>query len=55
VALRIPHSVLQGQTPAEVCFQTGVQVPQELAAARAQAHAKRLAENRAARCGVCTA
>jgi hypothetical protein len=38
-----------------VFFQTGAQVPEKLAAARATAREIRMAENRAARCGVCTA
>jgi putative transposase len=51
----IPHSAFQGQTPDEVYFGTGDHVPELLAVQRREARVARLAANRAARCGVCSA
>ncbi len=44
---RIPHSAFQGQTPDEVYFGTGSDVPDQLEAARAIARHERLDSNRA--------
>jgi hypothetical protein len=52
---KIPHSAFKGQTPDEMFFGTGAGVPDVLAARRRDAREARLAENRARRCGVCTA
>lgn len=49
----MPHAAFGGQTPDEVYRGEGAGVPDELAAARAAARAKRIAENRAARCERC--
>ena len=49
----MPHSAFEGQTPNEMFFGTGYEVGEELANARKIARAKRMEENRAARCGVC--
>ena len=49
----MPHSAFNGQTPDEIYFGTGSQVPTELAAAQQAARKQRLADNRAARCDVC--
>ena len=50
---RIPHSAFRGETPDEMYFGTGVGVPDRLVAHRADARARRIAENRARRCVVC--
>jgi transposase InsO family protein len=50
---RIPHSAFDGQTPDEMYFGTGGEIPHRLAAASENARAARLAENRARRCAVC--
>ena len=50
---QIPHSAFRGQTPDEMYFGTGDAVPEALVAARAEARATRLAENRATRCPAC--
>jgi transposase InsO family protein len=49
----MPHSAFQGQTPDEMYFGTGAQVPDQLAERRARAREERLAANRAKRCAVC--
>jgi hypothetical protein len=49
----MPHSAFEGQTPNEMFFGTGYEVGEELANARKIARAKRMKENRAARCGAC--
>ncbi len=49
----MPHSAFEGQTPNEMFFGTGYEVGEELANARKIARAKRMEENRAARCGAC--
>ncbi len=49
----MPHSAFEGQTPNEMFFGTVYEVGEELANARKIARAKRMEENRAARCGVC--
>ena len=50
---RLPHSAFQGQTPDEMYFGTGDEVPDRLAAGKQDARHRRLDANRAARCGVC--
>jgi putative transposase len=49
----MPHAAFRGQTPDEMYFGTGDQVPLELAAAHRMARTHRLAKNRAARCATC--
>ena len=49
----MPHSAFLGQTPDEIYFGTGDQVPAELKTAHQAAQQRRLTENRAARCGLC--
>ncbi|MGD0838661.1 MAG: integrase core domain-containing protein [Polyangia bacterium] len=44
---RMPHSAFAGQTPDEMYFGTGVDLPAQLAAARSKARGERLAANRA--------
>ena len=50
----VPHSAFQGQTPNEMFFGTGDEVGEEFANARKIARVKRMEENRAASCSVCT-
>jgi transposase InsO family protein len=49
----MPHSAFQGQTPDEMYFGTGENVPKQLAAARLSARKSRLKENRAQSCRKC--
>ncbi len=49
----MPHAAFQGQTPDEVFFGIGDDVPKKLADARKMAREKRMKENRAAACGAC--
>ena len=49
----IPHSALNGRTPSEVYFGKAVDVPEKLAAARAEARAARIEANRARKCDDC--
>jgi transposase InsO family protein len=49
----IPHAAFSGQTPDEVYFGRGAEVPAELEAAKRAAQARRLAANRALSCEVC--
>jgi len=49
----LPHSAFRGQTPDEMYFDKGLEVPAQLEEARREARRKRLAANRAARCAVC--
>jgi putative transposase len=51
----IPHSAFRGQTPDEMFFGRGDQIPDELDAARRQARADRLESNRALSCERCRA
>ncbi len=51
---RIPHVAFQGQTPDEMYFGSGANVPDTLMVGRADATQARLAENRSLRCAVCT-
>jgi hypothetical protein len=50
---RLPHSAFRGQTPEEMYFGTGEQVPRELEAARQMARRKRLETNRRMTCPQC--
>jgi putative transposase len=50
---RMPHAAFDGQTPDEMYFGTAANLPAELAAAREQARAARLASNRAMSCDRC--
>jgi transposase InsO family protein len=50
---RLPHSAFRGQTPDEMYFATGPQVPDELEARRREARMERLATNRATSCATC--
>ena len=50
---RLPHSAFCGQTPDEMYFGTGDDVPAKLADARQAARQARLQANRARRCVVC--
>ena len=52
---RLPHSAFRGQTPDEMYFGTGSQVPKALEEARAAARRTRLMLNRTASCSVCRA
>ena len=49
----MPHSAFHGQTPDEVYFATGAEIPSKLAAAHHAARLARLDVNRALRCGSC--
>jgi putative transposase len=50
----LPHAAFQGQTPDEMYFDTGADVPNRLQAARVAARQARLAVNRAVRCQSCS-
>jgi transposase-like protein len=50
---RLPHSAFQGQTPDEMYFGTGADVPKPLVTARIEARQSRLAANRALNCQNC--
>ena len=50
---KMPHPAFDGQTPDEVFFGTGAKVPEELALARGNARAARMAANRAMSCEPC--
>jgi hypothetical protein len=49
----IPHHAFKGQTPDEVYFGRGDEVPNQLAEARADARARRMEANRERQCAVC--
>ena len=49
----IPHSAFKGQTPDEVYFGTGDEVPEELEAAKVAARAERMEVNRVRSCRRC--
>jgi putative transposase len=49
----LPHAAFQGQTPDEMYFGTGGDVPQQIAAARIATRQARLMANRAIRCPSC--
>lgn len=50
---RLPHSAFRGQTPDEMYFGTGAEVPDELELHRVAARKARMSANRAAMCAVC--
>ncbi len=49
----IPHSAFRGQTPDEMYYDRGKDIPMQLQAAKKQVRAARLATNRATSCGLC--
>ena len=49
----IPHSAFRGQTPDEMYYGRGHEIPDRLEAARQQARADRLAANREVTCRKC--
>ncbi len=49
----LPHSAFQGQTPDEMYFGTGDQIPKDLETARMAARQSRLQTNRATSCATC--
>ncbi|WP_202921387.1 integrase core domain-containing protein [Anatilimnocola aggregata] len=51
----LPHAAFHGQTPDEMYFGTGADIPKQLAAAKVAARQARLAGNRAVRCQSCSA
>ncbi len=51
----VPHFAFQGQTPDEMVFGTGANVPVDLKEKRATARVARLAHNRALSCALCKA
>jgi putative transposase len=50
---KMPHPAFSGQTPDEMFFGTGAKVPEELALAKGNARAARMADNRAMSCEHC--
>jgi hypothetical protein len=50
---RIPHAAFDGQTPDEIYFGRGADVPDELAVARREARKRRVELNRAVACTAC--
>jgi putative transposase len=50
---RIPHAAFEGQTPDDIYFGRGAQIPGELAARRRDARRQRVARNRAVACAAC--
>jgi hypothetical protein len=50
---RLPHSAFRGQTPDEMYFGTGGNVPDELEASRKKARQARAEANRKRTCGAC--
>jgi transposase InsO family protein len=50
---KMPHPAFSGQTPDEMFFGTGARVPEELALAKGNARAARMAANRAMSCERC--
>ena len=50
----IPHAAFRGQTPDEMYFGKGAHLPDQLAAAKKEALAARLAANRGASCANCS-
>ena len=51
----VPHSAFEGQTPAEMYFATGADVPEKLKAAQLLARQARRAANLALSCSACRA
>lgn len=49
----LPHSAFQGQTPDEMYYGTGMEIPQQLEASRRVARESRLKSNRAQTCSSC--
>jgi len=49
----LPHSAFRGQTPDEMYFGKGAEIPDKLERKRTEARARRLEENRRRSCGVC--
>ena len=49
----LPHAAFRGQTPDEMYFGTGSEVPKQLAAAKVAARQARLTMNRTVRCQSC--
>jgi len=49
----LPHSAFQGQTPDEMYFGTGTDIPQQLEASRIAARQSRMQANRAQTCRTC--
>jgi len=49
----MPHSAFRGQTPDEMYFGTGNDIPGQLEVRRAAARSRRLAENRSKTCRIC--
>src|SRR5450631_3872486 len=50
---KMPHPAFSGQTPDEIFFGTGAEVPEELALAKGNARAARMAANRTMSCERC--
>jgi transposase InsO family protein len=50
---RIPHGAFEGQTPDEMYFGRGAQVPENLALRRREARQQRVARNREVACAAC--
>jgi putative transposase len=50
---KLPHSTFKGQTPDEMYFGTGADIPDQLKASRLADQKKRLATNRAQSCRSC--
>lgn len=51
--LHLPHAAFHGQTPDELYFGTGDDIPKQLAAAKTSARQARLTANRAVCCPSC--
>jgi hypothetical protein len=49
----LPHSAFKGQTPDEIYFQTGDDIPKHLKSAKVAARQLRLKSNRERNCQVC--
>ncbi len=52
---RLPHSAFRGQTPDEMYFGTGSDIPKQLGASRIAARHSRMEANRAQTCRTCEA
>jgi putative transposase len=50
---RLPHSAFHGQTPDEMYFKTGDNIPKQLEAARQEARQARAEANRKRTCSTC--
>ena len=51
--VHLPHTAFSGQTPDEMYFGRGEDIPEELKKRRKQAQLERLERNRALSCGIC--